>query len=102
MMLAALSTYHAGMPQVVIAGESGAPDTRALEDVVRRRYMPTAIVVPISDAHRPALTRLLRWTEALPMRDGKATAYVCRDFACEMPATSAPALEAQLTSWTSR
>ena len=102
MMLAALSTYHAGMPQVVIAGEPGAADTRALTDVVRSRYMPTAVVVPISEAHRPALARLLPWTNALGMREGKATVYVCRDFACQLPATSAAELETQLTSWTSR
>jgi len=102
MMLAALSTYHAGMPQVVIAGEAGASDTRALTEVVRSRYMPTAVVVPISAAHRQELARLLPWTKALAMREGKATAYVCRDFACQMPATSAAELEAQLTSWTSR
>jgi uncharacterized protein YyaL (SSP411 family) len=102
MLLAALSTYHAGMPQVVLAGDPGAADTRALAAVVRRRYLPTAIVVPIGDAHRPALTRLLPWTETLTMRDGKATAYVCRAFACQLPATSAAELEAQLTSWTSR
>jgi uncharacterized protein YyaL (SSP411 family) len=102
MILAALSTYHAGMPQVVIAGEPGAADTRALTDVVRSRYMPTAVTVPISEAHRPALARVLPWTSALVMREGKATVYVCRDFACQVPATSAAALEAQLTSWTSR
>ena len=48
MMLAALSTYHAGMPQVVIVGEPGAPDSRALARVVHRRYMPSAVIVPIS------------------------------------------------------
>jgi uncharacterized protein YyaL (SSP411 family) len=96
MMLAALSTYHAGMPQIVIAGEPGAADTRALTDVVRSRYRPTAVVVPIRDAHRPALARLLPWTAALIRRDGRATAYVCRDFACEMPATSPEELGRQL------
>ena len=102
MMLAALSTYHAGMPQVVIAGEPGAADTRALTEVIRSRYMPTAVVVPISEAHRPALARLLPWTETLIKREGKATVYICRDFACQLPATSAAELEAQLTPWTSR
>jgi uncharacterized protein YyaL (SSP411 family) len=96
MMLAALSTYHAGMPQIVIAGEAAAADTRALTDVVRSRYRPTAVVVPIRDAHRPALARLLPWTEALIRRDARATAYVCRDFACQMPTTSPEELGQQL------
>ena len=69
MMLAALSTYHAGMPQVVIVGEPGAPDARALARVVHRRYMPSAVIVPISGAHRASWRRLLPWTAPLVKRN---------------------------------
>jgi uncharacterized protein YyaL (SSP411 family) len=96
MMLAALSTYHAGMPQIVIAGERDAPDTRALEAVVRRHYLPTAVVVPVTTAHQDALARLLPWTAPLRPRGGRATAYVCREFACQSPATDPEDIEAQL------
>ncbi|MBI4885481.1 MAG: thioredoxin domain-containing protein [Acidobacteria bacterium] len=96
MMLAALSMRHAGVPQIVIAGEPGAAGTQALTDVVRRRYLPSAVVVPRAGGHRDALSRLLPWTAALEPRDGRATAYLCRDFACQTPATSARELEAQL------
>ncbi|MGH6693048.1 MAG: thioredoxin domain-containing protein, partial [Gammaproteobacteria bacterium] len=95
MMLAALSTYHAGMPQIAIVGARAA-DSSALAAVVRRHYLPTAVLVPITGARQDALARLLPWTAALRMRDGRATAYVCRDFACQTPATSADALDAQL------
>ena len=96
MMLAALSTYHAGMPQIVIVGDRDAADTQALMAVVRARYMPTAVVVPLSPAHRPALAALLPWTAALQPREGKATAFVCRDFTCQQPATSPKELGSQL------
>jgi uncharacterized protein YyaL (SSP411 family) len=96
MMLAALSTYHAGMAQIVIVGDPAAADTRALSDVVRRRYIPTAVVVPIAEEHRSALSRVLPWTRDLAKRDGRATAYVCRNFACQMPTSSPSELESQL------
>ena len=96
MMLAALSTYYTGLPQIVIAGEREAADTRALAAVVRRHYLPTAVVVPLVAAHRQALARLLPWTAALAPRGGKATAYLCRDFACQAPTTSPGDLDAQL------
>ena len=96
MMLAALSTYHAGMPQIVIVGEPAAADTRALMAVVRRHYMPTAVLVPVSEAHREALSRLLPWTTSLRQREGRATAYVCHDFSCQTPTTSVDELDAQL------
>ena len=88
MMLAALSTYHSGLPQIVVAGEPGDAGTLALMTELRRRYMPTAIVVPLLDRHRAAVSRLLPWTTALDRKRGQATAYVCRDFACDMPATT--------------
>jgi uncharacterized protein YyaL (SSP411 family) len=97
MMLAALSTYHAGMPQIVLAGERDAPDTRALAAVIRRRYLPAAVVVPVTGGRQQALARLLPWTAALTQREGRPTAYVCRDFACQVPATSPDDLRAQLS-----
>jgi uncharacterized protein YyaL (SSP411 family) len=102
MMLAALSTYHAGMLQIVIAGEPGTPDTEALTQVVHRRYLPAAMMVPISEAHRSELARLLPWTAPLVAHRNQATAYVCRSFACQMPTSSPSELEAQLATWNSR
>jgi uncharacterized protein YyaL (SSP411 family) len=98
MMLAALSTYHTGMPQVVVVGEQHAEDTEALKKVVRTGYLPTAIVITVMPQHREALARLLPWIASMKAVDGRATAYVCRDFACQAPATSAAELEQQLRS----
>jgi uncharacterized protein len=94
MMLAALSTYHAGMPQVVIVGEASA--ARALVDVVRERYLPTTLLIRIEPEQRDAWSRLLPWTAAMAARDGRPTAYVCRDFACESPVTRPDAMRERL------
>jgi uncharacterized protein YyaL (SSP411 family) len=96
MMLAALSTYHAGMPQIVIAGPRERPDTQALVDAVRGNYRPTAVTVLLDPARRSELSRLLPWVAAMTMREERATAYVCRDFACQAPTTDPGALAAQL------
>jgi uncharacterized protein YyaL (SSP411 family) len=91
MMLTALSTYHAGMPQIVIAGPQDRDDTRALLEAVRSVYRPTAIVVRVNPPQQDTLGRLLPWTVAMAMRDSRATAYVCREFTCQAPVTD-PAL----------
>jgi len=96
MMMAALSAYHAGMSQIVIAGDPGAPSTRAFFDVVRRRYLPFAITIPLSPAHADAIARVLPWTEAMARRTDQPAGYVCRDFACLTPATSAEQFAAQV------
>ena len=109
MMLCALSAYHAGLSQVVIAGNRAAEGTRALLDVVRQRYMPFAVLVPlfspipdprsrIPDPDVNALVRILPWTEAMARRVEQPTAYVCRDFVCLSPATSAEELASRLAA----
>jgi uncharacterized protein len=97
MMLAALSTYHAGMPQVVLVGDGAARDMQALRDVVRRRYLPTTITVPVDSSNRERLDRVLPWMAAMTARDGRPTAYVCRDFSCQAPTTEARELDGQLS-----
>jgi uncharacterized protein YyaL (SSP411 family) len=101
MMMAALSMYYAGIAQIVIAGDRAAGETRALMDVVRRRYMPFAVIVPLGirdpgSGIQDSLTLLLPWTEAMARHVDQSTAYVCRDFACLTPATSADELSGQL------
>ncbi len=96
MMLAALSTYHAGTPQVVIVGESSAADTNDLMGLVRRRYLPTAVIIQVSAAHRDGLVQLVPWTRDLGMCEGRATAYVCLDGACQVPVTTPEDLARQL------
>ena len=36
-------------------------------------------------AERDALARLVAFGAKMPMKDGRATAYVCRDYACRLP-----------------
>jgi hypothetical protein len=97
MMLAALSMYHAGLPQVVLVGDPKTGEFHALRGSLQHIYRPTAIVVTMMPQHREALTRLLPWTAAMREVDGHAAAYVCRGFSCQLPATSANELIAQLS-----
>ena len=96
MMLAALSTYHAGVPQVVVAGPPEREDTRALLDAIRAKYRPTAVTVLLSPAMAAGLASVLPWTASMTMREERATAYVCRDFACRAPVTDPVALTEEL------
>jgi uncharacterized protein YyaL (SSP411 family) len=84
MMLSALSTYHAGTPQVVIVGEPQDAATQALLDVTRRHYRPATIVVPVWPQYRDHLVRLLPWIAGMQARDGRAT-RMCVEFACQAP-----------------
>jgi uncharacterized protein YyaL (SSP411 family) len=95
---AALSAYHAGVQQVVIAGPRESPGTRALFDVLARTYLPFAVVIPIDPGpSQRELADVLPVAGSMPMRDGRSTAYVCRDFTCAEPATDPVTLRRQLS-----
>ena len=97
MMLAGLSAWHADHSQTVIVGPAGRDDTVALQREVARRYRPFGVVVPVSPGPaQDALSALLPFVGPMRMRDGMATAYVCRAFTCREPVTDAAALATQL------
>ena len=98
MRLAALSSYHGGIAQLVIVGERDREATEALWRAAMRAYHPSLITVPVATRHRAALMRLLPWVAAMEERGGHPTAYVCRAFACRAPVNTPPDLIAQLAS----
>jgi uncharacterized protein YyaL (SSP411 family) len=97
MMLSGLSAWHADHTQVVVVGASEHSGTHALLREVAKRYRPFAAVIPVQPGDgQEALSKLLPWVGAMSVRDGQATAYVCRAFTCKEPVTDAAALGAQL------
>jgi uncharacterized protein len=97
MMLAGLSAWHADHAQIVIVGARASGDTAALHAAVAKRYAPFAVVVPVLPGPtQTSLARLLPFVGAMQTIQGKATAYLCRAFACQEPVTEPDALLAQL------
>ena len=96
-MLCALGAWHAGLTQIVVAEAQDDASTSALLDVLATTYRPFAITV-----RRRREIGADRWREYLPFvaamqpMNGRATAYVCRDFTCREPVTTPDALRAQL------
>ena len=96
-MMAALSAYHAGVLQIVVAGRRDGVDARALLDAVDRVYLPFSVIAEVEPGeHRDRLSRSVPRLAAMGMRDGRATAYVCREFACQAPTTDVSELARQL------
>jgi uncharacterized protein len=84
MMLCALSTWHAGIQEIVVTAPRLDAEAAALLQVVDAAYVPFAVLVravPSGDA----LLRIAPGVAAMRPRGGRATAYVCRDFACQAP-----------------
>jgi len=97
LMLAGLSTWHATASQVVVLGRREAEDTATLQAEIARHYLPFAVVIPVDPGERQArLAALMPFIGPMRMQEGRATAFVCRNFACRAPVTTAEALASQL------
>jgi uncharacterized protein YyaL (SSP411 family) len=95
LMMAGLSMYHAGLSQLVIAGDPASDHTRRLRQVAAARYLPFTIVVPAAPAARQALGNILPFTAPMDSGD-RAAAYLCHNFVCESPIREADALDEAL------
>jgi uncharacterized protein len=81
-----------GAIEVAIVGDPASDDFRALERTAADRYVPSLVLA--GGARRDDDTIAL--LSARDTRDGQATAYVCRNYACEEPATTRDQLDDQL------
>jgi uncharacterized protein YyaL (SSP411 family) len=89
--LGALDFASARVTQVAIVGDPGAADTQALLKVARMGFQPYRVLA-VGDP-RTSMLDLLHGRLAI---DGRATAFVCRDFACRRPVTEPKELAAEL------
>ena len=81
-----------GAVEVAIAGKRNDKAFHALEHEVAVQYVPSLVLAGGAD-DAGGLIKLMEDRQA---RSGKATAYVCRSYACEEPATSPEVLAMQL------
>jgi uncharacterized protein len=85
-MLCAVDASLAKPRQIVLAGQPGAEDTRALLREVHSRYLPNKLLL-LADAG-PGQTWLgqrLEFVKGVAPLEGRATAFVCEDFVCQLP-----------------
>ena len=85
-MLCAFNDSLTPTRQIVIAGDPQKADTRAMLREVNPRYLPNTVILLADGGERQAeLAKRLSFLEAVKPLNGKATAYVCRDYVCQKP-----------------
>ncbi len=87
MLMLALDFAIGPSSEVVIAGDLQAIDTKNMLAALRRKFLPEKMVIfrPIGD--EPEIVQLAPYAKYMVSVDGKATAYVCRNFSCQPPTT---------------
>ena len=94
--LSALGFYVSIPKEIVIVGDGSSPDTQALKDVVFQGYIPHKVVVGSDPGMTVGTSVAMPLLEDRGMMDGRATAYVCQNYMCQLPVTDPDALAQQL------
>ena len=93
--IAALDFYVSTAKEVVVIGPPDDPATSDLLRTVNGRYLANRVLVG-ADGPESAAAAALPLLEGRGLIDGKPTAYVCENYACQLPVTDAEALATQL------
>jgi uncharacterized protein YyaL (SSP411 family) len=82
--------------ELVVSGRPDAPDVAAMRQVIDTRFLPSLVTVfrPAGDPGR--IAELAPYVRDQTEQGGVATAYLCRNFACERPVTDPAALAQRL------
>jgi len=84
----ALDYYIADKIKVVIVGSINATDTQVMLDLINNYFLPAAMVTFYNSSEQ-------RDSEYKTI-NGKATAYICKNFACQPPITDMEKLANEL------
>ncbi len=85
-MLAALD-FHLDKPkQIIIAGVRQREDTEKMLRQVHERYIPNRVIL-LADggAGQEFISRYVPFIQSVRMKENKATAYICENYACKLP-----------------
>ncbi|HLI87331.1 MAG TPA: thioredoxin domain-containing protein [Ktedonobacteraceae bacterium] len=90
--LCALDFALSGGKEIAIIGNPHDSDTRILLECVNGRYLPECVLACSAPGDTSAAQTVALLADR-PLKDGKATAYVCQNFACQAPVNTAEDLE---------
>jgi len=89
-MLGAADFYLNPPKEIAIAGTRDSDQAEALLTALHGEFIPNKVVAFIDpqDDGADALAKRIPLLAAKGLVDGKAAAYVCKDFACQRPVTT--------------
>ena len=82
--LGALDFALSPVKEFAIMGDPRAADTRSLLEVINEHYLPNSVLACASPDNTEAIQAVPLLADR-PLKDDKATAYVCENFTCRAP-----------------
>ncbi len=99
MGLVALDACLSPAEQIVIVGKKDAPETREMLKTVWQKFLPGAVWALIDDeTSRRFFAKQAEFYGSVQAIDGKPTAYVCKNFVCNLPTSDLAVFRKQLAT----
>ncbi len=96
-MLVALDYYLSKPQQIIIVGDLAENDTHEMLRAIYGYFIPNKILIVLDGAKtQEEFGRYLPFVREFTRMDGKATAYICVDYACRLPTNDVKAVIASL------
>jgi uncharacterized protein YyaL (SSP411 family) len=97
-MLSALNFWLGPSQEIVIASDTNAADTQQMLKLIRSKFLPNAVLLlhPQENAES-GIDKTIPFIQNLTAIEGKATAYVCENYACNQPANKLDDLDKLLS-----
>ena len=74
--------------EVIIAGNSSAKDTEEMLKTIWKEFISNKVVIlRPTENESPVIVNLAKFTQFMKMINGKATAYICLNYACKITTT---------------
>jgi uncharacterized protein YyaL (SSP411 family) len=87
-LMAALDFALGPTYEIVLAGDSKTEDMKEMLEAIQTRYIPNKVVILRQmDQESSEINHIAPFTTDLVSIDGKATAYLCLNYACQLPTT---------------
>ncbi|XP_053367926.1 spermatogenesis-associated protein 20 [Clarias gariepinus] len=86
-MVRGLMAHQNAFKQIIICGQPDAEDTANLIACVNSLFLPYKVLILADGNTEGILYKKLPVLTSLIQQEGKATAYVCKDFTCALPVT---------------
>ena len=95
-MLSALDFALNETFEIVIAGKEHDPNTQSMLRLLRSHYLPHVVLVFVDMERQSDLIKIAPYLEGFGMIDEKATAFICKNFTCDLPITDLDKFEGRI------
>jgi len=87
-LLTAIYFYLSSPLEIIIVGDSNRIDTKEMVSMLHKNFIPNKILInKNSFDDNEKINKIFPFIKDYKMIDGKATAYVCKNFSCQLPTT---------------